>query len=199
MQYLPFNYSPITLANYLNLLSNPDSPKSVSFDIPSLINPTFDLFPELSLQGSFNLSSRHNLFSLNDRLSFRFLHSHLFPSSFYYYHDRLPWLLATLFFDNSPFLILRNTFGTGDSFPNILILDFTKYKQAAFFLFSFMQSDSPDCDEFYHPSPERISPLSGTILQSMNFLPPPSYLVPSLNVPYIESALNLLLSNHSFL
>lgn len=188
----PFNpapnpfHTPLTLTHLYNQLNDPLIDKTIDYDITKYISHHQSLFPELSLAGSFNRKSIDNINIQNKLVSIKSLKSHCRKLSYERYQDRNFPLISTFSYNNSPFLILRNTSREGDTYPNILITDFNLYKTAVSFLFGLME---PDDDALNEPR----GPLSGSIPKHLNFIPPPNY-----SDQYIEKALNHLLLQYLF-
>ena len=104
--------------------------------------------------GSFNLKTRENITTHNKSLEVRVVSE--FIGSYERYQDIEAWLIATLWYNGDPFMILRNTGRDGDGLPSQFVSDSDTYHDALYYLFNLMVPD----DDF---SNERWLPLSGTI------------------------------------
>lgn len=141
----------------------------LTYDISLLIHPQLDLFPELSVNGSFNKMSLTNIKLYNNKVSFKI--NEELPYSMELYHDRLVWVLGSMYYEDEPFMVLRNPSDQVDTYPNILISDHTLYRYAVTYLWSLMEPDVQKA-----PHPQEYQPLSGTLTpHALRNVPMPVY------------------------
>lgn len=161
----------ITLEQYYSL---PDLQST--YNIPTIIHPQLDLFPELVIYGSFNRRSLDNIKLNNIKVSFRMKVGELY--SFDKYQDRWVWVLAALYYGETPIGVVRNPTDQIDAYPNIFITEPNVYREAVNYLWGFMEPD-------YEASPLEYMPLSGSITPHTLRMNP----IPSYEVSYVEKAI----------
>jgi len=161
----------------LNLTEFYNLPAIVTtYAIQRFNTPHFTPFPELNNQAVFNQKSLTNFNELNNKVSVRVVHIH--PYSFEEYQDRENWLLASMWYETNPFMVMRNTFHQGDHYPNRFVTSLNWYQHALYFLHSLMEIDVIDPHEKWEQ-------ISGTLIDYSN-----CRTVEETNEAYISKAIN---------
>lgn len=101
---------------------------------------SYNLFPQLNIEGSINKSTKDNLVNQN-KLVIKWLDTHLITRSIEPFKSVTTWYIGCLLYNNIPICILRNTENNEDVYPKSLIINYLEYMYAAAYIFTFIKED----------------------------------------------------------
>lgn len=134
-----------------------------SFLISDYLGTNYDLFPQLGIEGSPNLTTRKNLLK-QTAVQLKWLDEHIVSRSIEPWKNTTVWYLACLFYNNIPIAILRNTSTTEDYFSKRLVINRNQYYYAAAYLQTFVKGDPGPELEIY----DTIGSFSGDVNKHIN-------------------------------
>lgn len=121
--------------------------------ISNYLGKYVSLFSQLDINGAPNKTTKLNLLNQN-KVEIKWLDQHKITRSIEPFKTVTTWYLATVFYENIPIAILRNTDNREDIFSKVLLINKVQHAYAGAYLFQFLKAD---------PGPElEIYDISGS-------------------------------------
>lgn len=109
------------------------------------------LFSQLDINGAPNKTTRINLLN-QDKVEIKWLDQHKITRSIEPFKTVTTWYLATVFYENIPIAILRNTENREDIYSKVLLINKIQHAYACSYLFQFLKADPGPELEIYDMS-----------------------------------------------
>jgi hypothetical protein len=134
-----------------------------SFLISDYLGGTYNLFPQLGIEGAPNKSTKDALQNQTS-VELRWLDAHTIKRTIEPWRKISTWYLACLLYNNTPIAILRNCESTEDRFGKLFVINKTEYYYAASYLFTFVKEDFGPNLELY----DIVGSFSGDTAPNIN-------------------------------
>lgn len=171
------------ITTYLALLN---TTVKTSNNIINYIGGQYNLFPQLGLEGSPNLSTQA-LFANQNQISIKWLEEHIVKRSIEPWKNVTTWYLSCLYFKNVPIALLRNTASNEDYYSKTIVINKSEYYYAAAYLLQFIKEDpGPNLEPY-----DIVGSFSGDINPNIKSVVVKSYDLNNLNdISFINTILN---------
>lgn len=117
-------------------------------DISSYLGKYITLFSQLDINGAPNKTTRYNLKNQN-KVEIKWLDQHKITRSIEAFKTITTWYLATVFFEDIPIAILRNTDNREDIYPKVVLINKVQHAYAGAYLFQFLKADpGPELEQY---------------------------------------------------
>lgn len=137
--------------NITTYLTNVSLSSNKDTNISNYLGKYITLFSQLDINGAPNKTTKLNLLK-QDQVEVRWLDQHKITRSIEPYKTVTSWYLATVFYQNTPIAILRNTDNREDFYSKTLLINKTQHAYAGAYLFQFLKSDPGPELEIYDTS-----------------------------------------------